>query len=313
MKPMKALDRPKPADQPNATASQSRLLEIDEESFRANYNRRSFYLAHHLSQHPLFSLPNLVKLANRLPNEFVKYNSGDVGVETGLYKGPQTGLSVEETIWQIEHCHSWLAIKFIEYDPEYRELLDRCLNEVQSFSEPIDPGMSKREGFIFISSPSCLTPYHMDPEINFLLQIRGNKQLHVFDSSDRTVLSEQEIEEFIASDSENNITYKEENRNKSQLFDLTPGKGLHIPITTPHWVQNGDEVSISFSITFQTRASNHRNIVYKANSQLRRLGLSPSPYGHSPLGDSVKFFGLRALQRAQSTLSVSEPKLQRNY
>ena len=32
-----------------------------------------------------------------------------------------------------------------------------------------------REAFIFISSPNTVTPYHMDPEYNFLLQIRGTK------------------------------------------------------------------------------------------------------------------------------------------
>lgn len=291
----------------------SGCLEIDHDSFRANFNRRSFYIRHHLSEHPLFSLPNLVKLANRLPGECVKYSSGDVPVENGLYNGPHTGLSVEETLWRIENCHSWMVIKFIEQDPEYRELLYRCLDEVQCFSAPLDPGMNKREGFIFISSPSSLTPYHIDPEYNFLLQVRGSKQLHVFDGSDRSVLSEQEIEEFIASDSERNIVYKEEYKNKSEAFELTPGKGLHIPVMSPHWVQNGNEVSISFSITFQTQASNHRNIVYKANSQLRKLGLNPSPYGHSRLGDSVKFFGLRALQRAHRTLSGPEPKLRQNY
>jgi len=39
----------------------------------------------------------------------------------------------------------------------------------------------------------------MDPEYNFLLQIRGTKELHVFDGSDRSILSERELEEFSAS------------------------------------------------------------------------------------------------------------------
>ncbi len=303
-----ALDHSARADSRPAAFSQSRLLKIDQESFRANFNRRSFYVRHHLSGHPLFSLPNLVKLANRLPREFVKYGSGEVPVEAGLYNRTRTGLSAEETIWRIEHCRSWMVIKFIEHDPEYRDLLNRCLDEVQLFSDPVDPGMNKREGFIFISSPSSLTPYHMDPEYNFLLQLRGSKQLYVFDSSDRAVLSEQEIEEFLASDSENNLTYKEANRNKAELFELTPGKGLHIPVTAPHWVQNGNEVSVSFSITFQTRASNHRTLVYKANSRLRKWGLNPSPYGRSRLSDAVKFYGWRALGRAPATWSDWEPK-----
>jgi len=31
--------------------------------------------------------------------------------------------------------------------------------------------MGRREGFIFVSSPGSVTPHHMDPEHNFLLQI----------------------------------------------------------------------------------------------------------------------------------------------
>jgi cytochrome P450 len=40
------------------------------------------------------------------------------------------------------------------------------------FSEPLAPGMCQREGFIFISSPGAVTPFHLDPEHNFLLQIK---------------------------------------------------------------------------------------------------------------------------------------------
>jgi hypothetical protein len=277
--------------------SQSSLLEVDPASFRANFNRRAFTINHHLSNHPLFSLPQLTELSRRLPKEFIQYNSGEVSVDTGLYKGPSTGLSIEETIRRIEQCKSWMVIKFIENDPPYRALLDQCLDEVAVLSEPLAPGMRMREGFIFISSPLSTTPYHMDPEYNFLLQIRGTKELHVFDGSDRSILSERELEEFFASGSATNVTYNESIARKSEAFS---GCGLHIPVTAPHWVQNGNEVSISFSITFQTRVSAYRNIVYTANSKLRKWGIDPAPYGRSPWRDSMKWYGYRALRRARS-------------
>jgi hypothetical protein len=278
--------------------SPSSLLEVDPASFRANFNRRAFTIKHHLRHHPLFSLPELTELSRRLPKEFIKHNSGEVSVETGLYKGPPTGLSVEETIRQIEQCKSWMVIKHVENDPRYRTLLDQCLDEVAVLSEPLAPGMCRREGFIFISSPLSTTPYHMDPEYNFLLQIRGTKDVHVFDGSDPSIVSERELEEFITSGWETDITYNESIARKSEAFSLTPGCGLHIPVTAPHWVQNGTEVSISFSITFQTRVSNYRNIVYTANSKLRKWGVNPVPYGRSPWRDSMKWYGYRALRRA---------------
>jgi len=270
-----------------------RLLDIDGQTFRAAFNRAPFLVGHHLAGHPLFSLRRLIELANRLPEEKVKYNGADISVATGLYRGPRTGLSILETIRQIEECRSWMVIKNVELDPEYRQLLDRCLDEIWFFSEPIDPGMFRREGFIFISSPGSITPFHMDPEYNFLLQVRGKKQISIWDSRDRSVLSEVTLERFF-SDEENQITFKEEYQQKASFFELTPGEGLHFPVVAPHWVRNGDEVSVSFSITFRTPASERRRIVYSANAALRRKGLNPTPPGASAFRDLAKYYGFRA-------------------
>ncbi|HEY7180316.1 MAG TPA: hypothetical protein VIC84_02805, partial [Blastocatellia bacterium] len=74
------------------TPGPARLLEIDGEAFRAGFNRAPFLVKHHLADHPLFSLRRLIELANRLPEEKVKYNGADISVATGLYEGPRTGL-----------------------------------------------------------------------------------------------------------------------------------------------------------------------------------------------------------------------------
>ena len=67
-----------------------RLLDIDGETFRAGFNRAPFLIGHHLAGHPLFSLRRLIELANRLPEEKIKYNGADISVATGLYEGPRT-------------------------------------------------------------------------------------------------------------------------------------------------------------------------------------------------------------------------------
>jgi hypothetical protein len=284
------------------------LLAFDGETFQSKFNREPFVIGHRLASHPLFALPRVIELARRLPAEHVSYNSGDVPVTTGLYKGPQTGLSIEETIRQIEESRSWMVLKFVEDDPEYRQLLDRCLDEIRPLSETVAPGMQKRQGFIFISSASSVTPYHMDPEYNFLLQVRGKKRVTIWNPADRAVLSERELEDYY---SERNfqITFKEEYRRRASSFELTPGAGLHFPVTAPHYVENGDEVSISFSITFQTPASERRRLLYGANARLRELGLNPSPVGESGLCDSTKHAAFRAYRLAKRVLTGarSEP------
>ena len=81
---------------------------------------------------------------------------------------------------------------------------------------------------------------------------------------------------------------------------VKPGDGLHFPYTWPHWVENGAEVSISYSITFQTRRQERRNALYNINHQLRKRGLRPRPVGGSRLRDTAllgAYMGLRSLKR----------------
>jgi hypothetical protein len=270
-----------------------RLLDIDCKAFRASFGRAPFLIRHYLADHPLFSLRRLIELSSRLPEEKVKYNRADISVATGLYEGPRTGLSVRETIRSIEECRSWMVIKNVELDPEYRQLLDRCLDEVRPFSEPIDPGMFQREGFIFISSPFSVTPFHMDPEYNFLLQVRGKKRISIWDGMDRSIVSEIALEKYF-SDADRQIVFKEEYQQKASVFELTAGEGLHFPVVAPHWVRNGDEVSVSFSVTFRTPASERRRTLYCVNAGLRGRGLNPTPPGASAFRDLAKLYAFRA-------------------
>jgi hypothetical protein len=274
------------------------LLGLDAESFRTHFPREPFVIRHHLADHPLFALTELVELSKRLPEKHIEYNAGNLAVNTDLANTPRTGLSVEETIRRIEVCNSWMVLKYVEQDPQYGDLLHRCLDEVRVHSEARTPDMCQPEGFIFISSPGSVTPYHMDPEHNFLLQIRGLKTVHLFDPEDRALLSEQELERFYRG-AHRNMVFKDEYQLKVQTFRLRPGDGLHFPVTAPHWVQNGPEVSVSFSITFRTRALEKRCAVYIFNDGLRRRGLMPTPFGRSPWCDSLKYNLFRAWQRAR--------------
>jgi len=277
-------------------------LDIDGETFRAGFNRAPFLIRHHLADHPLFSLQRLIELANRLPEEKIKYNGSAISVTTGLYGGPRTGLTVKETIQQIEECRSWMVINNVELDPEYRQLLDRCLDEIRLFSEPIDPGMFRREGFIFISSPGSVTPFHMDPEHNFLLQIRGSKRIRLFDGHDPTILSAEELEQHYGG-AHRNLVFRDELETKGWTFDLKPGFGLHFPVTAPHYVKNGSEVSVSFSITFRTPDIARRGEAHNFNTFLRRAGMQPAPVGMHPWRDHLKSFTVRAGRRVNRLIT----------
>ena len=272
------------------------LLDLDPVVFRQRFPREPFLVRHHLERDERLGLPSLIRLAQRLPERNVEYNAGTVDINMYGKETPRTGLSIPETIRRIEECSSWMVLKNVEADAEYRALLHECLEVVRPLSEPLDPGMETEEGFIFISSPGARTPYHSDPEHNFLLQVRGSKQIHIWDPTDRSVLSEVEIEGQF-SGHQRNLTYRAEYEMREKVFPLSPGLGLHFPVSAPHWVQNGDQVSISFSITFRTPATERRGLVYAGNAMLRKLGMTPTPFGRWPARDAVVYNAMRVQRR----------------
>ena len=77
---------------------------------------------------------------------------------------------------------------------------------------------------------------------------------------------------------------------------------MHFPVTTLHWVENGDEVSVSLSITFRSVQAERRGIIYEVNHKLREWGINPSPYGSAPARDSAKYFAFRALRRTRNLI-----------
>jgi ribosomal protein L16 Arg81 hydroxylase len=131
-----------------------------------------------------------------------------------------------------------------------------------------------------------------------LLQVRGNKTVHLFDGNDRSLLSEQELERFYGG-SHRNLVFKEPYQAKAQRFLLKPGDGLHFPVTAPHHVQVEDEVSISFSITFRTPDLERRSIIYNVNAYLRGKGWRPTPVGQSRWRDALKYCTYRVWRRAR--------------
>jgi hypothetical protein len=279
-------------------APSSNLLEIDAGAFARAFDRSPFVIRHNLCGHPLLKLDRLIEIASVLPEKNVEYNAGNVPISCDPNKTPRNGLSCEETIRRIECCNSWMALKNVEQDPEYHDLLMRCLDEVRPYCECIAPGMTRAEAFIFVSSPNSITPYHIDPEHNFLLQIQGNKFMTVFE---RSLVSIEELEHF-HSGAHRNMTFNESNLSKGTTYELLPGDGLHVPVTAPHYVRNGSNVSISLSITFRTPDLESKGMVHQVNRYLRGKGLRPAPVGQYPVLDALKVLSCRAVRKAHSLL-----------
>lgn len=271
------------------------LIELDTNRFAADFNVKPFPVRHALADHPAFSLERLVELARCMPADAVEYNAGDLPLTQDPTCTPRTGLSIEETIRRITEARSWMVLKRVEVVDEYRRILDDCLDVIA----PLAPGMRARQAFVFISSPGSVTPYHIDHEYNFLLQIRGSKLMSVFD---RSVLDEQQIERFYRGE-HRNLVFDERHANRAKTIELVPGEGVHVPVNAPHYVKNGPEASVSFSITFRTTDGDRRSSVYRVNERMRAFGLRPRPVGTSVLIDRSKYLAYALYKKVQRRLA----------
>ena len=261
----------------------TRLLHIDPVEFEANFTTRPYAVRHKLTDHPLLTLERIARLADALPLERVEHNVGAVPAVLPGGEAPRADLSPGEIARTIETNGNWMVLKNIENDPEYRALLNETLDEVAPLVAGREGGMREREGFIFLSAPDSVTPAHVDPEHNFLLQVRGTKTMVVGGFPDPE--TEQRELERISRGGHRNVESMFEH---PQEFPLEPGDGVYVPVNAPHLVRNGPTASVSLSITWRTPRTAVLERAHVANAGLRALGLSPTAPGRRPRADKVK-------------------------
>jgi hypothetical protein len=152
---------------------------------------------------------------------------------------------------------------------------------------PLDPEINWYSTYIFISAQGSVTPYHMDREMNFLLQVKGKKTVKLWDPFDDEIMTEAQKDALLAY-SGGRPQYRPSFEAKAAIYELEPGLGVHHPFIAPHLVTTGPEVSISLAITFRTRKSDTRSAAHRVNHYLRRLGLKPTAVTRNPALDAAK-------------------------
>ena len=194
-------------------------LNLDATKAQTCLQHRPFRLEHNLSDHHLFSLEKLVDLAAKMPRDKIEYNSGKVAIDQDPDTTPQVDLAPAEVIEEIETCGAWLVIKNVESEPAYRALLAEFIGELASASGLEKELFEDLQGFIFVSSAGSTTPFHIDAEENILVQISGDKNVHVFENDDRSLVSEHEME--ISPDGHRNMRYSPSHEERAAVFNLS--------------------------------------------------------------------------------------------
>jgi hypothetical protein len=264
--------------------------------FAAHYPESPHKLAHALRDHPLLTLDALARLGERLPVASVEYNRGDLPTGVDPAADIANGLSIGDTIRNVDSCRSWAVLKNIEQDSEYRTLLLSLLDELRPIIEAKTGAMFKPQGFIFVSSPDAVTPYHFDPEHNILLQLRGQKVMTQFPAGD-PLFAPDEVHEGYHSGGPRNLVWHDDLAAGGTQWHLTPGEALFVPVMAPHHVKNGPEPSISLSITWRSDWSFAEADARAFNHVLRRVGMRPKAPGRFPAQNRGKAFAWRVLRK----------------
>lgn len=266
------------------------------ERMTALYPAQAGLLRHHLPDHPLLSLEALALLAESLPAGQVEFNPGDVPIGIRPEDVPSNGLSIGQTIRTIDTNRSWAVLKNIESEGAYRTLLMDLLAELKPVVERRTGAMLTPQGFIFVSSPGSITPFHFDPEHNILLQLKGTKVMNVWPAGDERFAHRREHERYHTG-GHRNLPWRDDYRDAAQQVPLAPGDAVLMPVMAPHFVTNGDTPSISLSITWRSEWSYRESEAHAANAALRRMGLDPAMPPRWPSYAWAKTIGWRIVRR----------------
>ncbi|MEO0464509.1 MAG: transcriptional regulator [Pseudomonadota bacterium] len=269
------------------------------DAFAQCYPERPDILPHNLGQHPLLTLDALAQLAEALAPPSVEYNRGDlpIGVDG---KPAGNGLSISETIRRVAEANSWAVLKNIEAVPAYRALLSDLVGELSDTIAAKTGAPISAQGFVFISSPNAVTPYHFDPEHNLLLQITGSKVMTQFPAGDARFAPDERHESYHTG-GPRELTWLPEFEPHGTPFALAPGQALHVPVMAPHFVRNGPESSISLSITWRSGWSYEEAEARGLNHWLRQRGVHPAPPRRWPHHNRARSLAYRVLRRLRLT------------
>lgn len=265
-------------------------------AFAAAYPDRAAKLSHGLAGHELLTLEALAQLAERMPAASVEYNLGRLPLGVRPEDTPANGLSLGETIRTIETNGSWAVLKNVERDAAYGALLDRALSELAPLVDRETGPMLHREAFIFLSSPGSVTPFHMDPEHNILLQIRGEKTMTVFPAGDEELVPAIQSEAFHAG-GHRNLDWRDGFRDRGTAVTLLSGDAIHVPVKAPHFVENGPAVSVSLSVTWRSERSVAEGELHGFNAILRRRKLPTGRISATPEAQGVKRLAYRIMRK----------------
>lgn len=248
-----------------------------------------FSFQHQLSTHPLLQLEELRSLAKR--HNLIRFHSAKINRAQNLdtvKEDCSNGLTLEETLNQIEHTGSAVVIREVERDPLYKPLVEEMFKSIKLFNKKAGISMYNCHAWIFITSPEGITPYHRDQEHTHFFHVRGEKTVWLWDHTNRSLITQEEDEFFHGVNKLTKTIYRDSLMKHAHEFKVVPNEGLYFPPTAPHMVENGNEYSISMTLTYMSNMNMRVRRIHKINQIIRKLGFEPTDVNKSRLKDEMK-------------------------
>jgi hypothetical protein len=294
----------------NQAASSRHWQRLDPLDVRTHYNEIGFLVEHRLAEHPLFSFDALQRLCRRMPLNAVKYRFGVIPIDSHFdtsIERYQQGLTREDAIDRLEETRAYIALYNPESDAEYKPVIEGLLGELGLALRSRERSFNWYSTYVFISAHDAVTPYHMDREMNFLLQVRGTKTVQLWDPRDDSVMQPAQRDALFSFSQDFRPPYDASLAEKARIFDLRPGLGVHHPFIAPHLVTTGPNLSISLAITFRTPRSDVWSDAHSFNHRFRPLGLGGIDVGRHASIDALKAGAFRAMRSVKSAVAGHLP------
>ncbi|WP_033074180.1 cupin-like domain-containing protein [Sphingopyxis sp. MWB1] len=227
-------------------------------------------LHHSLEGHPLLDYPALAEAARALPQSHVERRVADAVNGGDFAHDSASGQDAATLLETMQVDGNWIMLRCVEQLPAYRKLLEELIAVIAPAISPATGTARNIKGFVFISAPGTLTPFHFDCEHNILFQVRGDKQFATYPPAPPWLPLDRHEAYFAAGD--NMLPWQEDYLGDARVHSLTAGDALFVPYASPHWVKAGSTPSISLSMTWQCDWSHIAADAMLANPLLRRIG-----------------------------------------
>jgi hypothetical protein len=269
------------------------------ENFRSVKETQPFIFTHNIHRSPHFEwagLRDVVRAAStsearrggflREPSPRGSFRLGKQEVQD--WGSPEFRQKIEQALDTLDVSDARIKISGIAEYLDYGSVIRQITDEISTAT-----GIDFRKKFypctatVLLSSPGTSTPYHIDSEYNFLVQLQGDKLFHSWDGTNRKIVPSAHLEEYWQG-----IAFRERTTEPPQVFQLQEGNGIYNPPFFPHEVYTCSQPAASISLGFDPIASEEPEI-HRMNSVMRKLHLHPAPIHAHPARDWIKSRALR--------------------